>query len=37
MYYAVLLIDINSLKSTCYKKWSLLHIPPDPNKTSVRG
>ena len=28
---------INSLKSICCKKYSFLRIPPNLNKTSIRG
>ena len=28
-------MDINSLKSTCYKEYNFLYIPPNPNKTSI--
>ena len=28
---------VNSLRSTRCKKCSSLHIPPDPNETSIRG
>ena len=37
MYYAVLLVDINSLRSTRCEERSSSHIPPDLNETSIRA
>ena len=35
MYHAVLLVDINSLRSTRCKEYNSSHIPPDLNKTNT--